>query len=157
MSIQVDSGSGPLVRTTINGSSTSGDHVQHVNVCQGGAGTSTDSTSATPFPTAVYKVPKAANATTPALSTVDTTAAEVFPSNSVMMERSVVNVGTTVLIIAEHPSTNPTTTSGTHVLAACGTEFDGKGGIYISQTYNGRLSIISRTVGGKYFASEKTA
>ena len=84
-------------------------------------------------------------ASAPSQQTVSNSSGQILASNSLRIEATIVNTGTTPIYLAL--GRTPTTTAYHICLAACGTSNDGTGGTYTTDVWKGAINAISASSG----------
>lgn len=94
---------------------------------------------------------------TPAQTTIGTTAAQLIAATTNEARRSLViqNTGTTTIKLA-FGATSPTQSVYHVALKACGIADDGSGGIYADDAWRGAVQVISSGAGGTVVVTEFT-
>jgi len=97
-----------------------------------------------------------AGVSTPAQTSIGTTAGLALATNPKRKGLTVQNTGTTVIKLTFHPTDMPTQTVYDVALAAGSAADDGKGGFYSDDAYVGAVNAISSAAGGTFVIKEFT-
>ena len=131
----------------------SGVKYQKLKIAVGSAGSANLVDTSHPLPVTVVNSASSSTATSPAQTTVGTTNAQLFASNSSRKKLIIQNTGTTKIKVSLG-STASTQSAYTICLGPCSASDEGDGGSYVDTTWTGAVQVISSAASGTLVGTE---